>query len=39
MLSFAQPAAFQERPELIRSTTRFYRWPKHIYKLLGPTGN
>jgi transposase len=36
---FAQCAASQARPELIRSTTRFHWWPKQIHKQLGPRGN
>ncbi|HEX8982647.1 MAG TPA: transposase [Ktedonobacterales bacterium] len=36
---FARCLALQHRPELIRSTTCFYWWPKHIAKRRGPKRN
>ncbi len=33
---FARCLALQQRPDLIRSTTRFHWWPQQIHKRLGP---
>jgi len=33
---FARCLALQQRPDLIRSTTRFHWWPQQICKRLGP---
>ena len=33
---FAHCLAVQQRPDLIRSTTRFHWWPRHSHKRLGP---
>jgi hypothetical protein len=36
---FARCTALQRCPELVRSTTRFYWWPKRIAKRRGPRRN
>ena len=36
---FARCAALQQRPDVIRSTTCFYWWPKQIHKRRGPRRN
>jgi transposase len=36
---FARCAALQQRPDVIRSTTRFHWWPKQIHKHRGPRRN
>jgi len=33
---FARRLALQQRPDLIRSTTRFHWWPQQIHKRRGP---
>jgi transposase len=33
---FARCLDLQQRPDLIRSTTRFHWWPQQIHKRLGP---
>ena len=33
---FARCLALQQRPDLIRSTTRFHWWPQQIHKRRGP---